>query len=328
MKLANVAATTNMINVLDYPLEVYGGEHEIGDAYLAEFLDFDIKASSEDYDEAVELAYEYLHKHIKKQLELGKEIPKPGEGRRFMSHRVALSAYRAKDFEKALAIWNEEAKLKNDQAMTNLGLMYLKGEGVEKDFEQAKSWFEKASEYGNDSAHYNLALMYQGAIGIPEDVDKAILHFREAVKKNHQGANFRLGLLLLKDRTDKELVAEGFECMLNAAKTGHPMAMAQMGGVERKANKECEINKEFRAKSTEQKLEIIEDAIERYIRPILVKDGGDMMILDYVNDPDIEIRLAYQGACAGCSLGATSTYELIKSTLSQVIDENISIYII
>jgi TPR repeat protein len=313
---------------LDYPVEVYGGEHEIGDAFLAVYTDFDIKGASEDYDEAIEIAKEYLEKHIKKQLELGKEIPNPGEGVRFMSHREALKAYRAKDYDTALSIWTKEAELKNDQAMANLGLMYLKGEGVDKDFEKAKDWFEKGSTYGNDSAHYNLALMYQGAIGIPEDNDRAIFHFREAVKKDHQGANFRLGLLLLKDRTDKELVAEGFECMLSAAKTGHPMAMAQMGGVDRPANKECEINNEFRIKSTQAQLELLEDAIQRYIRPILVKDGGDIMILDYINDPDIEIRLAYQGACAGCSLGATSTYDLIRGTLSQVIDDNIQIFII
>jgi TPR repeat protein len=313
---------------LDYPIEVYGGEHEIGDAYLAEYLDFDIKGASEDYYEAIEIAQQYLKIHIAKQLELGKELPMPGEGRRFMSHREALSAYRKKDFDTALSIWEKEAELKNDQAMANLGLMYLKGEGVEKDFLKAKEWFEKASEYENDSANYNLALMYQGAIGIPEDEQKAIEYFRQAVKKNHQGANFRLGLMLLKDRSDEKLVAEGFECMLNAARSGHPMAMVQMGGVDKEPNRSCEPNKIFRAKSYNEQKELLEDAINRYIRPILVKDSGDIMILDFINDPDIEIRLAYMGACAGCSLGATSTYDLIKNTLSQVIDENISIFII
>ena len=313
---------------LDYPIEVYAGEHEIGDAYLAIYTDFDIKGASEDYDEAIQIARDYLKEHIKKQLSLGKQIPKPEDGIGFMSHKEALKAYRAKDYDTALSIWNEQAQLKNDQAMANLGLMYLKGEGVDKDFFKAKEWFEKGSSYGNDSANYNLALMYQGAIGIPEDNEKAIFYFRQAVLKNHQGANFRLGLMLLKDRSDETLVREGFECMLNAAKSGHPMALAQMGGVEKKANKECELNKSFRAKSTDEQLEIIEDAIDRYIRPILVKDGGDIMILDFINNPDIEIRLAYQGACAGCSLGATSTYDLIHGTISQVIDENIQIFII
>lgn len=245
-----------------------------------------------------------------------------------MNHKEALKAYRTKDYDTALSIWEKEAELKNDQAMANIGLMYLKGEGVQKDFQIAKEWFEKGSSYGNDSANYNLALMYQSAIGINEDMDKAIFHFREAVKKKHQGASFRLGLLLLKDRTDESLVREGFECMLNAAKTGHPMAMAQMGGVDKPANKECEINNLFRSKSYEEQMDILEDSINRFIRPILVKDGGDIMILDFITKPDIEIRLAYQGACAGCSLGATSTYELIRSTLSGVIDDDIQIFII
>ena len=41
---------------LDYPFESYFGEHEIGDAFLVQYLDFDIKAASEVYEEAVELA--------------------------------------------------------------------------------------------------------------------------------------------------------------------------------------------------------------------------------------------------------------------------------
>ena len=313
---------------LDYPIECYAGEHEVGDAYLAQFLDFDIKASSEDYYEAIEIANEYLKIYLKKELELGHELPNPGEGMRFMEHREALKAYKSRDFSRAMALWEEEVKHKNDQAMTNIGLMYLKGEGVEKDFTKARELFERASEYGNDSANYNLALIYQTKLGVDEDEDAAIDYFRRAVTKNHQGANFRLGLILLKYRTDQEKVKEGFECMLNAAKSGHPMALAQMGGVDKEVNTQCEENKIFRQSSREKQLEVINDAIDRYIRPILIKDGGDMILLDYVTEPNIEIRLAYQGACAGCSLGATSTYGLIHGTLSQVIDENIRIYVI
>ena len=63
---------------LEYPYEIYSGEHEVGDAYLLQFLDFDIKSVSEDYEEAIELAHEYLIEHIKKELDLGKELPNPG----------------------------------------------------------------------------------------------------------------------------------------------------------------------------------------------------------------------------------------------------------
>ncbi len=241
---------------------------------------------------------------------------------------TALKAYRAKDYDTAKQIWEELALENDDQAMTNLGLLYLKGEGVVKDFLKAQEYFLKGAELDNDSAHYNLALMYQGAIGIAEDQEKALFHFRQAVTKNHQNANFRLGLILLKDRTNIDGVREGFECMLNAALDGHPVALTQMGGVDKPINDTCELNLKFRTKSYDEQMALIDDALLRYIRPILTKDGGDITVLEYKNEPNIELRLAYLGNCAGCSLGATSTYELIKSTLSQVIDENIRIYII
>ncbi len=312
---------------LDYPIESYFGEHEIGDAYLVQYIDFDIKASSEDYEEAIELAREYLKKHLQRELEANRPIPNPNEGVRFMEHRIALEAYKNKDFKKAHDIWITEAKLKNDQAMANLGLMYLKGEGVEKDYAKAKEWFEQASAYDNDSANFNLALMYQTKIGVEEDIKKAVDYFRRAVAKNHVQAAFRLALIQLKDRTDLSGVKEGFNCMLKAAKAGHVMATVQLTGVD-KPLEDGELNKNFRAKSLEDQLEILNDALERFIRPILKKDGGNIILIDYLNEPEIELRLAYQGNCVGCSIASTGTYEMIKNTIEQVIDKRVRIYVL
>jgi len=313
---------------LHYPVEVFMGEHEVGDAYLAVFTDFDIKGSGEEPEEAIAMAQMCLRRHIARELEKGKALPKPREGVRFMQLREALKAYKAKDYIRAHELWSHEANFKNDQAMTNLGLLYLKGEGVEKDYGVAKGWFEKASEYGNDSANYNLGLMYQTSIGVGEDIPKAIEYYRYAVRDGHQSAAFRLGLLLLKERTDSRLVAEGFDAMLLAARSGHPMAMAQIGGMDKHPDTDAKPNTLFRAKSFAEQQAVIEDALERYIRPILIKDGGNVMLLGLLTEPDIEIRLAYQGNCAGCSLGATNTYEMIRSTLTQVIDGNIRIYVL
>jgi uncharacterized protein len=313
---------------LEYPIEIYFGEHEVGDAYLVQYIDFDIKASSEDYDEAVLLAKEYLKEHIKKQLELNNPLPNSKEGIRFMEHRAALVAYKNKDFKKAHDIWLEEAKSKNDQAMANLGLMYLKGEGVEKDYLKAKEWFENSSAYDNDSANFNLALMYQTKIGVEENLDKAIDYYRRAVSKNHVQAAFRLALILLKDRTNLDGVKEGFSCMLKAAKGGHVMATVQLTGVDKALVEDAQLNHSFRQKSFENQLEVINDALERFIRPILKKDGGNLLLIDYTNEPDIELKLAYQGACVGCSIASTGTYEMIRNTIEQVIDKKVRIYVL
>ena len=259
---------------LEYPFECYSGEHEVGDAFLVQYLDFDIKAASEDYEEAVELAQGYLKEHIKKQLSLGKPLPKPYEGTRFMEHRTALEAYKNKDYETAFKIWSEEVNFKNDQAMANLGLMYLKGEGVAKDFTKAKEWFEKASAYDNDSANFNLALMYQTKIGVEENIPKAIEYFRKAVQKDHTQAAFRLGLILLKDRTNLDSIKEGFDCMIKAASSGHVMAKVQLTGSDKALDLDGELNQFFRSKDLENQLEIVNDALERYIRTHFEKKWG------------------------------------------------------
>ena len=313
---------------LEYPFECYSGENEVGDAFLVEFLDFDIKAASEDYEEAVDLAHEYLIKHIIDELKAGRELPKPKEGRNFMRHREALAAYKKKDFETALKIWEEEVKSKNDQAMANLGLMYLKGEGVEKDYAKAKEWFEQSSKYDNESANFNLALMYQTKIGVEEDMDKAKAYFRRAVAKNHTQAAFRLALILLQDRTKIDEVKEGFDCMLKAAQNGHTMATIQLTGIDKELPQEVELNNDFRNQTKDKQLEIINDTLDRFIRPILVKDGGNIILIDYINEPEIELRLAYQGACVGCSIASTGTYSMIADTMQKVIDSKVRIFIL
>jgi TPR repeat protein len=244
-----------------------------------------------------------------------------------MQHREALKAYKAKDYETAMKLWEEESKFKNDQAMTNIGLMYLKGEGVEKDYIKAKEWFEKASEYDNSSANYNLGLLYQNGIGIEADGEKAIYYLRKAVSKNHQGANFRLGLELSKDKTDLEKLKEGFTALLNAAKSGHPMAAMQISGVDKPSSSE-NLNEEFRSKNKEEQLEVINSIMDIHIRPMLMQDGGNILLLNYLNEPEIEMHFVYQGNCSGCALASTSTYDLIFNTLTKLIDNNIKVYIL
>ena len=245
-----------------------------------------------------------------------------------IKHKQALKAYKTKDYATALNIWKEEAKLDNDQAMANLGLMYLKGEGVTKDYAQAKEWFEKGSILDNSSANFNLGLMYQTKIGVEEDMPKAIEYLRQAVCKDHTQAAFRLALILLHDRTNEKLVKEGFNCMLKAAQSGHAMATIQITGVDKPLNDTQELNSDFRNKTIEQQLEIINDALDRFIRPILMKDGGNIIMIDYINEPEIELRLAYQGACVGCSIASTGTYTMIKDTLEKIIDSRIKIFIL
>ncbi|RXJ95672.1 hypothetical protein CRV00_04310 [Malaciobacter molluscorum] len=245
-----------------------------------------------------------------------------------MKHQEALNAYKNKDFQKAFNIWKEESKKQNHQAMANITLMYLKAEGVSKDYLQAKYWFEKSSSYGNASANFNLALMYQTKIGVEEDIQKAKDYFRKAVQKNHTQASFRLALILLQNRKSIDDLKEGFECMIKAANNGHTLARIQLYQNEKQQKENIILNTNFRKLNKEKQLKIVKDSLDRYIKPILLKDGGNILLVEYINNPDIELRLAYQGACIGCSIASTGTYFMIENTIKKIIDEKVKILIL
>jgi NifU-like protein len=66
----------------------------------------------------------------------------------------------------------------------------------------------------------------------------------------------------------------------------------------------------------------IEEALDRYVRPILHKDGGDLEIVD-IRDHLVYCRL--QGACASCA-GATQTMKtLVERVLKGEVDKRVKV---
>jgi NifU-like protein len=75
-----------------------------------------------------------------------------------------------------------------------------------------------------------------------------------------------------------------------------------------------------------QKLKAVESTIDKYIRQMLVMDGGDMEILDIKeNGSHIDVYIRYLGACSGCASASTGTLYAIESILKEKLDENIRV---
>jgi len=75
-----------------------------------------------------------------------------------------------------------------------------------------------------------------------------------------------------------------------------------------------------------QKLKAVESTIDKYIRQMLVMDGGDMEILDIKeNGTYIDVYIRYLGACSGCASASTGTLYAIESILKEKLDENIRV---
>ena len=64
------------------------------------------------------------------------------------------------DDQQAVAWYRKAANQGLAVAQNNLGVMYMKGQGVPRDAQQAVAWFRKAAEQGLASARINLDAMY------------------------------------------------------------------------------------------------------------------------------------------------------------------------
>ena len=100
----------------------------------------------------------------------------------------------AKDFPKALALFQKAADEGDPNAMQYLGRLNLYGEGVEQDYGQARNWYQKAADAGNAEAMYALGWMYGNGKGVEQDYGKALNWFRRARRRWNCRRHVRLGL--------------------------------------------------------------------------------------------------------------------------------------
>jgi len=95
--------------------------------------------------------------------------------------RKAITLYERKQYLEALPYFERAAAAGNKQAMTDLGFMYEKGEGIaQPDDSKAVNWYNKAADT-EPQAMVNLAGMYGGGRGgLPKDESKAAALCRKA----------------------------------------------------------------------------------------------------------------------------------------------------
>jgi TPR repeat protein len=96
-------------------------------------------------------------------------------------------AYLQGDYETAYNTMISLAKTSDDKiAQYYLGVMYMKGQGVEQDYEKAGEWFRKASEQGLAVAMYKLAGLYTKGEGVPKDMEFAYVWYSVGAVHEHK----------------------------------------------------------------------------------------------------------------------------------------------
>ncbi len=69
-----------------------------------------------------------------------------------------------------------------------------------------------------------------------------------------------------------------------------------------------------------QRIHLIEDVIDREIRPALRQDGGDLELIDVVGHI---VNVRFRGACSNCIVSAVTLKDVVETRLKENVDEAI-----
>ena len=113
---------------------------------------------------------------------------------------AARHGRKKEDPVRALPILQKAADLGVREAMTEVGLAYLHGEGTPKDVAEAERWFQKASDHGDPAGMLILGESYLSGKGVKQDNAKALKLIQEAADHRSGDAKNLLGKLYLYGR--------------------------------------------------------------------------------------------------------------------------------
>lgn len=141
------------------------------------------------------------------------------------------TAYKNKNYQRALKLLKPLAEDGNRYAQENLGKMYVYGEGVDKNYVKAVFWFKKSANQGLARAQFNLAMMYSQGKGVAKDYDIAANWFKKAKQQGHQRARTKLGVMYKYGKGVKKNYAEAAILLKESAEQGHAEAQYQLGNI-------------------------------------------------------------------------------------------------
>ena len=107
-----------------------------------------------------------------------------------------MDAFKAKEYQKALKIFQPLAENNDPTSQYFMGIIYEYGYDVKKSYKTAAQWYEKAADQGDEDAQANLAELYQNGKGVKKDMNKAILLYLKAISKNSEYATSQLSELI------------------------------------------------------------------------------------------------------------------------------------
>ena len=139
------------------------------------------------------------------------------------------------DEARAYRLYTLAAKAGHEDAMFNLGVCYLHGEGVEAQPDEAVKWWRRAADNGHDDAMYNVGICYDNGTGVIADKIEALKWYKQAARKGeNMEALFAIGLCY----------EEGSGVSANAKEAAHWFGKATALGHAEAADRLAELKRE------------------------------------------------------------------------------------
>ena len=133
---------------------------------------------------------------------------------------MAQACYEQKDYQQAYR-WSRQSAKKGSAAALNLvGLLYVRGLGLEKNEEKAFICFKQAADAGYVPAFMLVGYSYFEGRGIPADTTLAVDWFRKAMEKDDASAYGKMATLFEKGIGMEKDERKAFELMTQSADKG------------------------------------------------------------------------------------------------------------
>ena len=110
------------------------------------------------------------------------------------------AAYERGDYQGAIDHWQPLAEQGDKKAQYNIGMLYVRGQGVERDESKAAHWLQEAARQGDPEAQYNLGLIYAEGRGLTQNYVQAAYWWHEAAKQGEVLAQYNLGVMYAEGR--------------------------------------------------------------------------------------------------------------------------------
>lgn len=148
-----------------------------------------------------------------------------------VAYQLGRALHSARQYGEAIPLYRFAADHGSRNAMTNLGVLYEGGMGVDRNYAEALRFFRQGADAGNAISMTNLGKMYLEGKGVEKNPEEAARLFQKAVNLDNADAMISLGNLYRYGTGVAKDQGAAIRLYQKAADLGNSFAMLFLGGM-------------------------------------------------------------------------------------------------